>query len=45
MGSKGDLVRSVMSLIHLLGIETEIYEILRKRSERTVVVVRAGFGE
>lgn len=38
LGDRGDIVRSIMSLIHLLGVEAEIFEILKKRRERVVVV-------
>ena len=30
---RSDLVRAIMSLIHLLGIGDEVYEILRKKRE------------
>ena len=30
---RSDLVRAILSLIHLLGIGDEIYEILRKKRE------------
>ncbi len=38
---RSDLVRAIMSLIQLLGIGDEVYEILRKKRE--VRVNRVGF--
>ncbi len=45
MESRSDLVRAVLSLIHLLGIGDEVYEVLhRKRQQRLVrVETRVGF--
>ncbi len=41
MGDRGDIVRAILSLIQLLGIGDEVYEILRKKRE--VRVNRVGF--
>lgn len=45
MGERSDIVRAVMSLIALLGIGDEIYEILhRKRQQRIVrMETKVGF--
>lgn len=42
---RSDLVRAIMSLIHLLGIGDEVYEILRKKREVRVtrIETRVGF--